>query len=75
MEGVGKVTLRPQQETFEQAIRDAYRRVRYVLAVAPTGFGKGFIIADMAFKAAGLGRLPMVVTNRRVIVKQIQKEC
>ena len=32
-------TLRPQQIVFEDAIRDAFRRVRTVLAVAPTGFG------------------------------------
>jgi len=69
------MTLRPQQEVFEQAIRDAYRGARCVLAVAPTGFGKGFVIADMAFKAAEKGRVPMVVTNRRVIVHQIRKEC
>ena len=33
------IQLRPQQMVFEDAIRDAFRRVRTVLAVAPTGFG------------------------------------
>jgi superfamily II DNA or RNA helicase len=70
-----EMTLRPQQETFEKVIADAYRRVRRVLGVAPTGFGKGFVIADMAMKSAAKGRNVLVVTNRRVIVYQIQREC
>lgn len=67
--------LRPQQEKFENEIRAAFNGNRKVLAVAPTGFGKGYVIADMAFKAAAKGREVLVVTNRRVIVKQLAKEC
>jgi superfamily II DNA or RNA helicase len=67
--------LRPQQEHFENAIRAAFRDHRKVLAVAPTGFGKGYVIADMAYKAASKGREVLVVTNRRVIVKQLAGEC
>ena len=69
------MTLRPQQEIFEQAIKKAFCSARCVLGVAATGFGKGFVIADMAFKSAAKGRVPMVITNRRVIVHQIRKEC
>ncbi|MEA3350565.1 MAG: DEAD/DEAH box helicase family protein, partial [Chloroflexota bacterium] len=68
--------LRPQQLLFEEAIRDAYRRgVRCVLATAPCGFGKGVVMADMAFKAATNGREVLVVTNRRVVVLQLQEHC
>lgn len=67
--------LRPQQEVFENAIRAAFKDHRAVIGVAPTGFGKGFVIADMCYKAAEKGRHVLVVTNRRQIVKQIQAEC
>ena len=67
--------LRPQQEHFENEIRGAFSGCRKVLAVAPTGFGKGYVIADMAQKAAARGREVLVVTNRRVIVKQLAAEC
>ena len=68
--------LRPQQETFENAIRAAYARgIKRVAAVAPTGFGKGVVLGDMAFKAAEKGREVLVVTNRRQIVLQLQEHC
>lgn len=68
--------LRPQQETFEDAIRAAYARGRRrVLAVAATGFGKGVVMGDMAFKATEKGREPLVITNRRQIVHQLQEHC
>jgi len=69
------IQLRPQQIVFEDAIRDAFRRVRTVLAVAPTGFGKGVCLADMGFKAAAKGKRVLIVTNRRVIVLQLQEQC
>lgn len=68
-------TLRPQQNLFEDAIRAAFRGNRSVLAVAATGFGKGVVLADMAFKAAEKGRDVLVVTNRRQIVLQLQEHC
>ena len=68
-------TLRPQQVAFEEAIRDAFRGARTVLATAPTGFGKAVVLADMAFKAAEKGRSVLVVTNRRQIVFQLQEQC
>ncbi len=68
--------LRPQQHVFENAIRAAFARgSRTVLAVAPTGFGKGVVLGDMAFKAAEEGRDVLVVTNRRQIVLQLQEHC
>jgi len=67
--------LRPQQETFENAVRAAFARSLRVLGVAATGFGKGVVIGDMAFKAATKDRFPLVVTNRRQIVLQLQEHC
>ena len=68
--------LRPQQVLFENAIRAAYAdKARAVLAVAATGFGKGVVIGDMAFKAAEKGRDVLVVTNRRQVVLQLQEHC
>jgi len=68
--------LRPQQVIFEDAIRAAYRRGRRsIIATAPPGFGKGVVIADMGFKSAALGKVVLVVTNRRVVVKQLHEHC
>lgn len=68
--------LRPQQVVFENAIRAAYANgARTVCSVAATGFGKGVVIGDMAFKAAEKGRDVLVVTNRRQIVIQLQEHC
>jgi superfamily II DNA or RNA helicase len=69
-------TLRPQQVQFENAIRDAFARgQRRVVAVAPTGFGKGVCIADMGAKSAQTGKDVLIVTNRRQIVLQLQEHC
>ncbi len=68
-----EIVLRPQQVVFEDAIRQAFRTHRRVLAAASTGFGKGVVIADMAGKAVAKGRNTLVVTNRRIIVKQLQE--
>jgi superfamily II DNA or RNA helicase/predicted RNA-binding Zn-ribbon protein involved in translation (DUF1610 family) len=67
--------LRPQQIEFEIAIRDAFRTNRCVLATAPTGFGKGVVIADMGFKSAAKGKRVLIATNRRQIVKQLTEHC
>lgn len=68
--------LRPQQILFEESIRAAYQRgTRHVLAVAATGFGKGVVMADMAFKAAQRCNNVLAVTNRRQIVLQLQEHC
>jgi len=48
--------LRAQQVVFEDAIRDAFRRVRCVLATAPTGFGKGVVIGDAVFPSRHASR-------------------
>ncbi|MBM4091555.1 MAG: DEAD/DEAH box helicase [Planctomycetes bacterium] len=68
-------TLRPQQVEFENAIRTAFAQHRCVLATAPTGFGKGVVIADMAMKAVEKGRRVLIVTNRRQIVRQLTEHC
>lgn len=67
--------LRPQQVLFEDAIREAFKRHRHVLATAPTGFGKGVVIADMGFKAAEKARRVLIVTNRRQVVRQLTEHC
>ena len=70
------ITLRPQQVAYEEAIRDAYRRgSRCVLATAPTGFGKGVVLGDMALKAAAKGKQVRLITNRRQVVLQLQEHC
>jgi len=68
-------TLRPQQVEFEDSIRQAFRQHRCVLGTAPTGFGKGVVIADMALKAAAKGKRVLIATNRRQIVKQLREHC
>lgn len=68
-------TLRPQQVAFEDSIRQAFAKHRTVLATAPTGFGKGVVIADMGMKAAAKGRSVLIVTNRRQIVRQLSAHC
>jgi len=68
-------TLRPQQVEFEDAIRAAFRQHRCVLGTAPTGFGKGVVIADMGLKAVEKGRQVLIVTNRRQIVRQLTQQC
>lgn len=67
--------LRPQQVAFEDAIRQAFCQHRCVLATAPTGFGKGVVIADMGFKAAQKGNRVLIVTNRRQVVRQLTEHC
>lgn len=69
------VELRPQQIVFENAIRAAFTRVRRVLGVAATGFGKGVVLADMAAKSAAKAREILVVTNRRAVVLQLTEHC
>jgi superfamily II DNA or RNA helicase len=41
----------------------------------PTGGGKGYMIGWYAARIAALGRRLLVVTNRRVIVNQLAREC
>jgi predicted RNA-binding Zn-ribbon protein involved in translation (DUF1610 family) len=68
--------LYDQQNLFVDAIRDAYvRGARRVCGVGATGFGKGVVSGDMAFKSAGKGRDVLVITNRRQIVLQLQEHC
>lgn len=43
--------------------------------MAPTGFGKGVVTADMAAKAAAKGRRVLIVCNRRIPITQLQEQC
>lgn len=67
--------LRAQQVIFEAAIRKAFVGNRCVMATAPTGFGKGVVIADMGMKAVAKGKRVLIVTNRRQIVRQLTEHC
>ena len=68
--------LRPQQVLFEDAIRREFNKGhRKVLAVATTGFGKGFVCGDMAAKSLAKGNRVLIVTNRRAIVYQLKESC
>ena len=70
------IQLRHQQVVFEDAIRNAFRQHRCVIGVAPTGFGKSIVCADMALKAVrDRNRRVLVVTNRRQIVRQLAEAC
>ncbi len=70
------IVLRAQQEIFEEAIRDAYRRgSRSVLGVGATGFGKGVVAADMALKAAKKDKITWVITYRTHVLHQLQEHC
>lgn len=68
--------LRAQQVVFEDALRQAFRRHRCVIGVAPTGFGKGHIAGDMVFKAVTeKGKRPALITHRRQVVLQLTEHC
>lgn len=55
-----------------KALKDGYRSV---LAVAPTGSGKRLSMVDLCLLAVEHGRRVLAVTNRRLLVTQLAKEC
>lgn len=67
-------TLRPDQQQFvdliSQSIAAGHRRI---LAQAPTGFGKGVVIANRAAAAAAKGRRVMVIAHREEIVSDLSE--
>jgi len=56
-----------------ERIRDAFRRVRRVLAVAPTGSGKTATFAYITTNAAAKSRRVYIVAHRQEIVEQISQ--
>lgn len=62
-------TLREDQALFARLINDSIRAGhRRILGVAPTGFGKGVVIADRVARAAARGRRVLVIAHREEIV-------
>jgi superfamily II DNA or RNA helicase len=65
-------TLRPDQQRFidliSESIAAGHRRI---LAQAPTGFGKGIVIANRAAVAAAKSRRVMVIAHREEIVSDL----
>ena len=65
-------TLRPDQALFARLINDSIRAGhRRILGVAPTGFGKGVVIADRVARAAARGRRVLVIAHREEIVADL----
>jgi DNA repair protein RadD len=65
------VTPRGRQEEFIGEIRSSFARFRRVLFVAPTGFGKTFVFAYIAWLAAQKGSRVVIVAHRIEICDQI----
>ncbi|MDB4931236.1 MAG: type restriction protein res subunit [Myxococcaceae bacterium] len=61
--------LRPVQLRAVDQLRDAFGRVRRVLLVAPTGFGKTACAAELMLRAYQRGRRVLFLVHRREIVK------
>ncbi len=59
------IILRPRQVTFKTECRQELRRVRSVLGVAPCGFGKGVIEADMVNSALAKGKYVLFIVRGR----------
>lgn len=65
-------TLREDQALFARLINDSIGAGhRRILGVAPTGFGKGVVIADRVARAAARGRRCMVIAHREEIVADL----
>ena len=60
--------LRPHQTRAIGDVRDAFRRTRRVLLVAPTGFGKTAVSAQLIAWAVARGRRVLFLVHRREIV-------
>jgi superfamily II DNA or RNA helicase len=68
------ITLRPLQERAVSAVRAALRRVKRVLLVAPTGFGKTATSARFCIKRiADRGKRALFLVHRREIVRDTAK--
>lgn len=61
--------LRPVQLRAVEGLRDAFGRTRRVLLVAPTGFGKTAVAAELMHRAHLRGRRCLFLVHRREIVR------
>ena len=64
--------LRSYQAAAEPELRAALARHKRVVYVAPTGSGKGVVIAAMAAGAAAKGKKILICVHRRELVQQTQ---
>ncbi len=67
--------LRIYQQWFKHHILQALKVNDSIVAVLPTGGGKRFSIVDLCLLAMEHNRKVLVVTNRRLLVDQMVKEC
>jgi hypothetical protein len=63
--------LRPYQDRWINAIRDAFKRCRRILGVSPTGSGKGVMLAWLAMTVAARAKRILILGHRQEIVDQI----
>ena len=69
-----QVTLRPYQEQLLDDIRASMRRGhRRVLAVMPTGAGKGTTIAVMVSNAAERGHRVLILAHRAELIADLSQ--
>ena len=72
--GLMQVTLRPYQEQLLEDIRASMRRGhRRVLAVMPTGAGKGTTIAVMVSNAAERGHRVLILAHRAELIADLSR--
>ena len=67
------ISLRPYQAAADPQLRAALALHRRVVYVAPTGSGKGVVIAAMAAGAAAKGKKILINVHRRELVRQTQE--
>jgi len=65
------ITLRPYQEESICALRDSFKEFRRLLYVAPTGSGKGIVIAFMIENAIKKGKRVILQCHRRILTTQL----
>jgi DNA repair protein RadD len=65
------IILRPYQADLNRKIREAFRQCKRVVAVMPTGAGKGTTIAAIVQAAIAKGSTVLVVAHRAELVAQL----
>ncbi len=71
---VPELTLRAYQVATVNRTHEALRRVQRVIVVAPTGSGKRYLAVWWAKRIQERGRRVLIVTDRRLLVKQMYDE-
>ena len=65
------ITLYPDQQEFEDVIYEQLKAgYKYILAQAPTGYGKTGLLSDIGTKAALKGNRTLIVTHREELLDQ-----